>query len=146
MKNQSEKLAHQVGGLPSPCLASSRIQFSVHTRVHRPRQGARAVRVRLQGLNCHSGETPCLPWRSRLSRTCFLRQSGSKLPRSQRERGFQHKATVYGTAASPPRGRIDAINGLARPTTVVHPTRALASPLCGPSELKSKFKHTSARE
>jgi IS5 family transposase len=23
--------------------------------VHRPRQGARAVRVRLQGLNCHSG-------------------------------------------------------------------------------------------
>src|SRR6266481_2242115 len=24
-------------------------------RVHRPRQGARAVRVRLQGLNCHTG-------------------------------------------------------------------------------------------
>ena len=31
MKNQSEKLDHQVAGLPSLCLASSRIQFSVHT-------------------------------------------------------------------------------------------------------------------
>src|SRR5215475_9504814 len=31
MENQSEKLDHQVAGLPSLCLASSRIQFSVHT-------------------------------------------------------------------------------------------------------------------
>src|SRR5215467_470228 len=31
MENQSEKLNHQVAGLPSLCLASSRIQFSVHT-------------------------------------------------------------------------------------------------------------------
>ena len=30
MENQSEKLDHQVAGLPSLCLASSRIQFSVH--------------------------------------------------------------------------------------------------------------------
>jgi hypothetical protein len=29
MENQSEKLDHQVAGLPSLCLASSRIQFSV---------------------------------------------------------------------------------------------------------------------
>ena len=34
MENQSEKLDHQVAGLPSLCLASSRIQFSVHTRVY----------------------------------------------------------------------------------------------------------------
>ena len=33
MENQSEKLDHQVAGLPSLCLASSRIQFSVHTGV-----------------------------------------------------------------------------------------------------------------
>jgi len=31
MENESEKLDHQVAGLPSLCLASSRIQFSVHT-------------------------------------------------------------------------------------------------------------------
>jgi hypothetical protein len=31
MENQSEKFDHQVAGLPSLCLASSRIQFSVHT-------------------------------------------------------------------------------------------------------------------
>jgi len=31
MENQSEKLDHRVAGLPSLCLASSRIQFSVHT-------------------------------------------------------------------------------------------------------------------
>jgi len=31
MENQSEKLDHQVAGLPSLRLASSRIQFSVHT-------------------------------------------------------------------------------------------------------------------
>src|SRR5262249_29574021 len=31
MENQSEKLDHQVAGFPSLCLASSRIQFSVHT-------------------------------------------------------------------------------------------------------------------
>src|SRR5215813_7290419 len=31
MENQSEKLDHHVAGLPSLCLASSRIQFSVHT-------------------------------------------------------------------------------------------------------------------
>jgi hypothetical protein len=31
MENQSEKLDHQVAGLPSLCLASSRIQLSVHT-------------------------------------------------------------------------------------------------------------------
>jgi hypothetical protein len=32
MENQLEKLDHQVAGLPSLCPASSRIQFSVHTR------------------------------------------------------------------------------------------------------------------
>jgi urease accessory protein UreF len=31
MENESEKLDHQVAGLPSLCLASSRILFSVHT-------------------------------------------------------------------------------------------------------------------
>src|SRR6266481_4838131 len=31
MENESEKLDHQVAGLPSLCLASSRIQFSVRT-------------------------------------------------------------------------------------------------------------------
>src|SRR5262245_32030334 len=35
MENQSEKLDHQVAGLPSLCLASSRIQFSVCTRLSR---------------------------------------------------------------------------------------------------------------
>jgi hypothetical protein len=30
MENQSEKLDHQVARLPNLCLASSRIQFSVH--------------------------------------------------------------------------------------------------------------------
>src|SRR5438067_7192938 len=31
VEDQSEQLDHQVAGLPSLCLASSRIQFSVHT-------------------------------------------------------------------------------------------------------------------
>jgi len=37
MENQSEKLDHQVAGLPSLCLASSRLQFSVHTTGPRSR-------------------------------------------------------------------------------------------------------------
>ena len=37
MENQSEKLDHQVAALPSLCLASSRIQFSVQTTVTCPK-------------------------------------------------------------------------------------------------------------
>src|SRR5262245_59489798 len=39
MENQSEKLDHQVAGLPSLYLASSRIQFSVHTGSGRRHSG-----------------------------------------------------------------------------------------------------------
>ena len=42
MENQSEKLDHQVAGLPSLCLASSRIQFSVHTMLEVASFAARA--------------------------------------------------------------------------------------------------------
>jgi hypothetical protein len=48
MENQSEKLDHQVAGLPSLCLASSRIQFSVHTTIGRSLK---------RGLSSGLGET-----------------------------------------------------------------------------------------
>ena len=49
MENQSEKLDHQVAGLPSLCLASSRIQFSVHTG------GLRVRRTNYEGEALVSG-------------------------------------------------------------------------------------------
>src|SRR5260370_16338634 len=53
MENQSEKLDHQVAGLPSLCLASSRIQFSVHT-ADEPALDLTVVgrRVRKPALEC----------------------------------------------------------------------------------------------
>src|SRR5262249_31877639 len=45
MENQSEKLDHQVAGLPSLRLASSRIQFSVHTKQENSTTSRRSARI-----------------------------------------------------------------------------------------------------
>jgi hypothetical protein len=45
MENQSEKLDHQVAGLPSLCLAPSQIQFSVHTAARTATLGQRSITV-----------------------------------------------------------------------------------------------------
>src|SRR2546421_11415053 len=49
MENQSEKLDHQVAGLPSLCLASSRILFSVHAGA------AGSAKVPLCDVRAHEG-------------------------------------------------------------------------------------------
>jgi hypothetical protein len=54
MENQSEKLYHQAAGLPSLCLASSRIQFSVHTR-SALKEIRKAVRPWASTTICHAG-------------------------------------------------------------------------------------------
>jgi len=63
MENQSEKLDHQVAGLPSLCLASSRIQFSVHTTTYfRVLDGSNVARL----LLCSSNVKPRIPFEHRL--------------------------------------------------------------------------------